>query len=97
MKTKWTINAKLALFNTLDYLTERNDSETYSNKIIVETEKALKEIQENPYQKNYYSEKINLYLKIFFKGKFALYYRIIEEETTIWIIDFRSTKQKPLF
>ena len=86
MKTKWTINAKLALFNTLDYWTERNDSETYSNKI-----------QENPYQKNYYSEKINLYLKIFFKGKFALYYRIIEEETTIWIIDFRSTKQKPLF
>ena len=48
MKTKWTINAKLALFNTLDYWTERNDSETYSNKIIVETEKALKEIQENP-------------------------------------------------
>ena len=81
---------------TLDYWYRNNGSFTYSEKILNETEKVQKEILNNPYSKQY-SDILDVYRKSFFKGKFSLYYKIDEAEQIIWITDFRSNKQRPLF
>ena len=59
-------------------------------------EKVQKEILSNPYSKQY-SDILDVYRKSFFKGKFSLYYKIDEAKQIIWITDFRSNKQRPLF
>ena len=97
MKISWSSDAEFEVLQTIDYWNEHNGSSNYSAKIYEEIQKALKQIKENPIRKNHYSEKMDLYVKVFFKGKFAFYYKIIEEEDAIWIIYFRSMKQKPIF
>lgn len=66
-------------------------------KILDETEKAEKAILDNLYRKQEYTELLNLYRRYFFKGKLVVYYRIDELANIIWITNFRSAKQKPLF
>jgi hypothetical protein len=53
-------------------------------------------LKEKPTQLSRFIEKIKLYKILIMKGKFALYYDFIEEESVIIIKFFRSTKQKPL-
>ena len=89
MQIKWTEEASDSIEQTLDYWYRNNGSFTYSEKI-------LKEILSNPYSKQY-SDILDVYRKSFFKGKFSLYYKIDEAEQIIWITDFRSNKQRPLF
>ena len=96
MQIKWTEEASDSIEQTLDYWYRNNGSFTYSEKILNETEKVQKEILSNPYSKQY-SDILDVYRKSFFKGKFSLFYQIDEEENVIWIIDFRSNRQKPLF
>lgn len=66
-------------------------------RFLTRRKKAEKAILDNPYRKQEYSELLNLYRRYFFKGKFVLYYRIDELANIIWITNFRSAKQKPLF
>ena len=87
LQIRWTKTAANNIRKTL----------AYSEKILDETEKAEKAILDNPYRKQEYSELLNLYRRYFFKGKFILYYRIDELANIIWITNFRSAKQKPLF
>ena len=96
MQIRWTEEAADGIEQTLNYWEHRNGTSTYSNKILDETEKAVHQILENPYIRQY-SEILSLYKKTFFKGKFVRYYKIDEQEETIWITDFRSTKQLPVF
>ena len=51
---------------------------------------------ENPYFLTPFIEEVKLYKRVILKGKFALYYDIIDEEKLVIIKFFRSTKQKPL-
>jgi putative plasmid stabilization system len=97
LQIRWTKTPANNIRKTLAYWHEHNDSFAYSEKILDETEKAEKAILDNPYRKQEYSELLNLYRRYFFKGKFVLYYRIDELANIIWITNFRSAKQKPLF
>ena len=84
MRVRWSGKAKTELENTLDFWSENNKSDSYSEKIAIETEKVQKEIEED-----------NVYQRIFFKGRFLLYYEI--KGDSVIILRFRSTKQNPLF
>ena len=95
MRVRWSGKAKTELENTLDFWSENNKSDSYSEKIAIETEKVQKEIEEDPYFLAKYIEKDNVYQRIFFKGRFLLYYEI--KGDSVIILRFRSTKQKPLF
>lgn len=97
MELRWTDNAEEHYNDTLEYWYKHNKSFDYSKKIALEVLKIEKSIVEKPYNSNQYSETLNLHRKFFFKGKFSLFYQIDEEENVIWIIDFRSNRQKPLF
>ena len=46
MRVKWSGKARTELENTLDFWTEKNKSDSYSEKIAIETEKVQKEIEE---------------------------------------------------
>ncbi|UZD39281.1 type II toxin-antitoxin system RelE/ParE family toxin [Capnocytophaga ochracea] len=95
MRVRWSGKAKTELENTLDFWSENNKSDSYSEKIAIETEKVQKEIEEDPYFLAKYIEEDNVYQRIFFKGRFLLYYEI--KGDCVIILRFRSTKQKPLF
>ena len=97
MELRWTDNAEEHYNDTLEYWYKHNKSFDYSKKIALEVLKIEKSIIEKPYSSSQYSETLNLHIKSFFKGKFSLFYQIDEEENVIWIIDFRSNRQKPLF
>ena len=49
MRVRWSGKAKTELENTLDFWSENNKSDSYSEKIAMETEKVQKEIEEDPY------------------------------------------------
>ena len=95
MRVRWSGKAKTELENTLDFWSENNKSDSYSEKIAIETEKVQKEIEEDPYFLAKYIEEDYVYQLIFFKGRFLLYYEI--KGDSVIILRFRSTKQKPLF
>ena len=95
MRVRWSGKAKTELENTLDFWSENNKSDSYSEKIAIETEKVQKEIAEDPYFLAKYIEEDNVYQRIFFKGRFLLYYEI--KGDSVIILRFRSTKQNPLF
>ncbi|MFK8299014.1 type II toxin-antitoxin system RelE/ParE family toxin [Capnocytophaga cynodegmi] len=96
MKVKWTERAVSKYFATLDYWDDRNKSNTYSLQIIDAVNKEVKSIQQNPYFLAMYNQKLDMYRRIFFKGKFSLFYRVDVENDTIWLMIFRSNKQKPI-
>ncbi len=79
---------------TLEYWDNRNKSNHYSKKIMKEVSLVETEISNNPFFLSKYIEHIGLYKKVFFKGKFVLFYEI--QGDTIFIEHFRSTRQKPL-
>ena len=97
MKIKWTFEAKMSYYDTLDYWYKHNGSYEYSLKIMEATKEVESKISENPYLSSKYSKKLNLFKIFFLKGKFVLYYKILIQENTIEIYSFRSTKQKPIF
>ena len=88
MNIKWSDEALESYDETLEYWVHHNKSYSYSNKIIDEVEKVKEEIAQ-------YIESLGLYKRSFFKGKFALYYQVKEE--LIYIVYFRSNKQRPLY
>ncbi|MDO4691212.1 MAG: hypothetical protein Q4A58_07965 [Fusobacterium sp.] len=96
MKVEWVNEAKFDYYNNLEYWYKRNDSYEYPLKIIENVKLVEKEISENPYFLAVYSEKLELFRKFFFNGKFVIFYKVFEEEQRIEIRYFRSTKQKPL-
>ncbi|WP_311324691.1 type II toxin-antitoxin system RelE/ParE family toxin [Capnocytophaga sputigena] len=97
MKIKWSDEAIESYDETLDYWYYHNKSYDYSHKIISEVQKVKKEIKESPYFLAYYIEELRLYKRSFFKNKFSLYYEVNEEKEMIYIVYFRSNKQKPLY
>ena len=97
MVVKWLIEAESKYYETLDYWEEHNGSFNYSLKIIQAVEKLEDKLAENPYFSAKYSKKIDLYKRFFLNGRFALYSKVDEENQTVEIRDFRSTKQLPVF
>lgn len=95
MNIKWSDEALESYDETLEYWGHHNKSYSYSNKIIDEVEKVKEEIKDSPYFLAQYIESLGLYKRSFFKGKFALYYQVKEE--FIYIVYFRSNKQRPLY
>ena len=93
----WTDNVIDNLDETLTYWIRRNKSNAYSEKIAVAVEKAEKEIKENPYRSDEYSERLKTHRKALLDRKFSIFYEIDEERNMILITYFRSAKQKPLF
>lgn len=96
MEINWTNEAIESLRETLNYWSKRNYNNDYSNKIIDEVEKTETFLIENPTLLSKFVEEIRMYKILLMKGKFALYYTYTEEEKSIIIKFFRSTKQKPL-
>lgn len=90
----WTPTAKQAYYSTLEYWIQHNKSNSYALKIAYQVRQEEETLKKSPLFLSKYLEHIKLYRKIFFKGKFALYYRI--EDNKIIIRYFRSTRQKPL-
>ena len=97
MKVFWTDRAELELNQTLVYWTIHNMSDSYSNKILNETKQLEKELRESPYFLATYIEKMQSYRKVFFKGKFSVYYEVDEAKQMIYILRFRSNSQEPLY
>jgi len=97
MVVKWLIEAESKYYETLDYWEGHNGSFNYSLKIIKAVESLEDNLAENPYFSAKYSKKLDLYKRFFLNGRFALYYKIDEENQTVEIRDFRSTKQLPVF
>ena len=97
MVVKWLIEAESKYYETLDYWEEHNGSFNYSLKIIQAVENLEDNLAENPYFSAKYSKKLDLYKRFFLNGRFAFYYKVDEENQTVEIRDFRSTKQLPVF
>ena len=97
MVVKWLIEAESKYYETLDYWEEHNGSFNYSLKIIQAVENLEDNLAENPYFSAKYSKKLDLYKRFSLNGRFALYYKVDEENQTVEIRDFRSTKQLPVF
>lgn len=95
MELIWSKNAENSFLETLDFWYEHNGSYEYPRKIIIETEKAIKEIKKYPYSVRYLAE-LGLHKKAIMKGRFLLYYQIREADTMIELLYFRSSKQQPL-
>ena len=96
MEIRWTEEAIKHLENILDFWDKHNYSNAYSNKIITELKQVELAIAENPYFLTKFIESVKLYQRHFLKGKFSLYYDIVEEENVVIIKFFRSSYQKPL-
>lgn len=96
MRIIWTDNAIQTLDSNLLFWYNKTKSNDYPNKIIKEIEKVEEQIKENPFFLSFYIKDLNLFQKIFFKGKFLHFYGIYEAEDFIIIHHFRSNKQKPL-
>ncbi len=95
MEIKWSPKA-LEMYNqTLEYWSDRNKSNLYSQKIIREVQLAEIEILENPFFLTDFFDDIKLYRKRVFNGKFYLFFEIFNKEV-IYIYYFRSAYQKPL-
>ena len=71
MKIKWTFEAKMSYYDTLDYWYKHNGSYEYSLKIMEATKEVESKISENPYLSSKYSKKLNLFKIFFLKGKFV--------------------------
>ncbi|WP_314205875.1 type II toxin-antitoxin system RelE/ParE family toxin [Capnocytophaga bilenii] len=97
MKVFWTDRAEFEFKQTLAYWTIHNMSATYSNKILQETKILQKSLIESPYFLATYIEKIEAYRRVFFKGKFSVFYEVNEAEGIIRILRFRSSSQEPLY
>jgi hypothetical protein len=93
-KIEWSHEARMMITQTVNYWNERNQSYSYSNKILKEVDSLQKSILKNPYFLARRHENLGLYQRVFFKGKFSLYYKI--EKDSITVIYFRSNKQKPV-
>ena len=96
MEVRWNIEAKQDFFNTLDYWEEHNGAFEYSLKIMQAVKTLELELAETPYFLAKYSNKLKLYRRHFLKGKFVIYYDVLEEQNVVIIQFFRSSKQKPL-
>ena len=96
MKVVWSDNAKASYFRTLGYWIKYNCSRNYSDKITMEVNVLLAELEHKPYFLAKYSESLNLYRRIIIRGKFVVYYSIDELNGTIIITHFRSARQIPL-
>ncbi len=96
MEIKWTFEALKMYDETLEYWSNRNKSNDYSQKIMREV--ALAEIEiiaDYTFLTDFFTD-IKLYRKRVFNGKFYLFFDVIEEENIIRIKYFRSSYQKPL-
>lgn len=96
MQIIWTDTASDELDNNLLFWLNKNKSELYPNKILDEVEKVEKQLKENPLFLSHYVESLNLFQRIFFKGKFSIFYEVYEKDNLIVIHRFRSNKQEPL-
>ena len=97
MRVFWADTATYELEQILSYWTIHNMSATYSNKILQETKILEKSLIESPYFLATYIEKIEAYRRVFFKGKFSVFYEVNEAEGIIRILRFRSSSQEPLY
>lgn len=66
MEIIWTTEAEESLTEIAMYWAEKNGSSSYSEKIISEVEKLLKDISSNPLYREIYSE-IRFVYKVYFK------------------------------
>lgn len=96
MQIIWTDTASDELDNNLLFWLNKNKSELYPNKILDEVEKVEKQLKENPLFLSHYIESLNLFQRVFFKGKFSIFYEVFEKDNLIVIHRFRSNKQEPL-
>ena len=90
MEVRWNTEAKQDFFNTLDYWEEHNGSLEYSLKIMQAVKTLELELAETPYFLAKYSNKLKLYRRHFLKGKFVIYYDVLEEQNVVIIQFFRS-------
>ena len=95
MEITWTAEAEKSLTDIIEYWDLHNESSTYSDKIIAETEKLLKDISSNPYFLCRYNKNLDLYIRTILKGRFIIYFAL-KDESTIEIHHFRSSKQQSL-
>ena len=96
MELIWMPNAEEDYLDVLAYWYKHNGSFSYSDKIDKEIKQLEKELSENPYSLAKYYEKENLYRRTILKGRFFIYYEVLEQEGVIHILHFRSSKQKPI-
>lgn len=97
MELHWTDNAIDSFEETLAYWKRRNKSNAYPEKIALAVFEAEKEMKEDPYRSDEYSEKLRTHRKALLDRKFSLFYEINVEKDIILITHFRGAKQKPLF
>lgn len=90
----WTPTAAKKLQSTLSYWIARNKSTNYATKILDEVDRVVSKIKKEPLFLVNYIEHIALYRRVFFKGRFALYYEIQNDK--IFVAYFRSMRQLPL-
>ena len=94
MKVVWSDNAKASYFRKLGYWIKYNCSRNYSDKITMEVNVLLAELEQKPYFLAKYSKDLNLYRRIM-RGRFVVFYSI-DELNGIIITHFRSARQIPL-
>ena len=95
MEIIWTSEAEESLTEIAMYWADRNGSSDYSEKIISEVEKLLKDISSNPFYIGRYIQKLDLYTRSILKGKFIIYFSKGANDT-IEIHYFRSSNQRPI-
>lgn len=94
IKVKWSAQANLGLIKVLEYLSEEWTSKEIKN-LQIAIEDAIKNIKRFPELFPASKSNPNLRKAIIDKNNYMIY-KVDRETKTIFIINFRGTKQRPL-
>jgi plasmid stabilization system protein ParE len=89
-KIVWTRTADLQFVGVLEYWLNRNKSNTYSKKLILEVSKRTKQIAENPF---IYTSTDFKDVRVASVGNFSIFFKVAEKQ--IVILAFWDNRQDP--
>ncbi|MBO1883321.1 type II toxin-antitoxin system RelE/ParE family toxin [Capnocytophaga sp. Marseille-Q4570] len=99
MEIVWTDKAKERLKENLEFWDIHNGTPSFSDKILLEIQRLMFELSNNPIFLGRYNKDLNLYVRAILKGRYLVYFQVKSEDNReyIEIQYFLSSKQKQLF
>ena len=99
MEIVWTDKAKEKLKENLEFWDILNGTPSFSDKILLEVQKLMFELSNNPIFLGRYNKDLNLYVRSIVKGRYLVYFQLKNEDNRefIEIQYFLSSKQRQPF
>ena len=95
MEIVWTDKAKERLKENLEFWDIHNGTPSFSDKILLEIQRLMFELSNNPIFLGRYNKDLNLYVRAILKGRYFI--KSEDNREYIEIQYFLSSKQKQLF